>query len=62
LTGEVRHHDALRAAASRLSVIATRHSTSERCALPALESTLAALLPGVTVAQSAADRDPFVFV
>jgi dinuclear metal center YbgI/SA1388 family protein len=62
LTGEVRHHDALRAAAAHLSVIVTRHSTSERCALPVLESALTTLLPGVTVARSTADRDPFVFV
>jgi dinuclear metal center YbgI/SA1388 family protein len=62
LTGEVRHHDALRADAAGLSLIATRHSTSERCALPALEHRLAALLPGVAVVRSEADRDPFVFV
>ncbi|MCL2448836.1 MAG: Nif3-like dinuclear metal center hexameric protein [Polyangiaceae bacterium] len=61
LTGEVRHHDALRATALGLSIVATRHSTSERCALPALERRLAALLPGVAIGRSAADRDPFVF-
>jgi putative NIF3 family GTP cyclohydrolase 1 type 2 len=61
LTGEVRHHDALRAAEAGLSIVATLHSVSERCTLPSLEARLSALLPGVGFAISIADRDPFAF-
>ncbi len=61
LTGELRHHDALRAAEAGLAVVCTRHSTSERAVLIALERRLSVLLPGVAVTQSAEDRDPFVF-
>jgi dinuclear metal center YbgI/SA1388 family protein len=59
LTGEVRHHDALRAVEAGLTVVCTRHSTSERGALVALERRLSERLPGVTVTRSAEDRDPF---
>jgi putative NIF3 family GTP cyclohydrolase 1 type 2 len=61
LTGEIRHHDALAADAAGLSLICTRHSTSERAALVALERRLSQELPGIRVARSAEDRDPFVF-
>jgi dinuclear metal center YbgI/SA1388 family protein len=62
ITGELRHHDALRAAASGVMVIALRHSASERCALPALGGRISAALPGLRVTISEVDRDPFVFV
>jgi dinuclear metal center YbgI/SA1388 family protein len=61
LTGELRHHDALRAAEAGLAVVCTRHSTSERGALVALERRLSELLPGVTVTRSTEDRDPFFY-
>lgn len=61
VTGELRHHDALRAEASGVTVVALRHSASERCALPALERRLLAELSGVRVVQSREDHDPFVF-
>jgi dinuclear metal center YbgI/SA1388 family protein len=61
LTGEVRHHDALRATAAGLALVCTRHSTSERAALGALARRLGERLPGVDVALSARDRDPFDF-
>ncbi len=61
LTGEVSHHDALRAAANGLTVVCTLHSASERPALVALERALAARLEGVAIARSEADRDPFTF-
>jgi dinuclear metal center YbgI/SA1388 family protein len=61
LTGELRHHDALHAVQSGLAVVCTRHSTSERAALIALERRLGDLLGGVAVSRSAADRDPFAF-
>ena len=59
LTGELRHHDALRAAAAGMTVVATLHSNSERLTLAYLESRLAALCPGLPVVRSTADRDPF---
>jgi dinuclear metal center YbgI/SA1388 family protein len=62
LTGEVRHHDALRAIDGGLAVVCVRHSTSERVALAALERSLAARLPGVTLLTSREDREPFEFV
>ncbi len=61
LTGELRHHDALRAAEAGLAVICTRHSTSERAALLPLAERLARELSGVGVIVSREDRDPFVF-
>jgi dinuclear metal center YbgI/SA1388 family protein len=59
LTGEVRHHDALRAVEAGLAVVCTRHSTSERGALVALARRLSELLPGVTVTRSTEDCEPF---
>jgi dinuclear metal center YbgI/SA1388 family protein len=62
VTGELRHHDALRAQAAGLSVLCALHSTSERLALGPLERMLSARLAGVTVSLSKADREPFAFV
>lgn len=61
LTGELGHHDALRAVASGLGVVCTLHSASERAVLPGLGQMLAERLPGVELAQSAEDREPFAF-
>jgi dinuclear metal center YbgI/SA1388 family protein len=61
LTGEVRHHDALRATEAGMAVVCTRHSTSERAVLGGLERRLRELLPGVDVRRSDEDRDPFRF-
>jgi len=61
LTGELRHHDALRAVEAGLVVVCTRHSTSERAALVVLERQLSARLPDVLVQRSHEDRDPFAF-
>jgi dinuclear metal center YbgI/SA1388 family protein len=61
LTGELRHHDALRAAAAGLTVVCVLHSASERVALGSVERSLAEALPGVSIARSRTDRDPFVF-
>jgi len=60
VTGEVRHHDALRVAASGVTVICALHSNSERIALPPLAKRLRAALDGVDIVLSAVDRDPFV--
>jgi putative NIF3 family GTP cyclohydrolase 1 type 2 len=61
LTGELRHHDALRAAERGMTVVCTRHSSSERAALVPLETRLSSMLPGVAVSRSEVDRDPFAF-
>jgi dinuclear metal center YbgI/SA1388 family protein len=61
LTGEVRHHDALRAVAAGMVVACARHSTSERGALAVLRARLAERLPEVAFACSGEDRDPFEF-
>lgn len=60
LTGEVRHHDALKAAAAGMTVVCALHSNSERPVLGRLQSKLQKAAPGLTVAISQADRDPFV--
>ncbi len=59
LTGEMRHHDALRAAAVGMTVVCTLHSHSERATLKRLEPLLKEALPGLEVLQSRLDRDPF---
>lgn len=62
LTGELRHHDALKAVAAGMNLVCVRHSTSERVALGALEKRLAGQLPKVSFSVSREDRDPFEFV
>ena len=59
LTGEVRHHDALKAAAAGMTVVCALHSNSERPVLTRLASRLRAAAPQLAIAVSAADRDPF---
>jgi dinuclear metal center YbgI/SA1388 family protein len=61
LTGELRHHDALRAKAAGLTVVCTLHSASERAALQVLQTRLAERLGGVEILCSRVDREPFVF-
>jgi dinuclear metal center YbgI/SA1388 family protein len=58
LTGEVRHHDAVKAAAAGMTVVCTLHSNSERPVLKRLAKRLAetAGMPGILV--SSADKDP----
>lgn len=59
LTGEMRHHDALKAAAAGLTVVCTLHSNSERAVLRRLRARLSQDFPGVATMLSQADRDPF---
>jgi dinuclear metal center YbgI/SA1388 family protein len=59
VTGEVRHHDALRAANAGLTLVCTLHSNSERGALKRLGDGLARRLPGLVWMLSGADADPF---
>lgn len=62
LTGEMRHHDAIRAARAGMTVICTLHSNSERAVLKRLARQLEALVPGLASHLSQADRDPFAVV
>jgi dinuclear metal center YbgI/SA1388 family protein len=59
VTGELRHHETLRAQAAGLAVVCTRHSVSERIALAPLAKRLEQSLAGLFVACSSSDRDPF---
>lgn len=62
VTGEVRHHDALAAAAKGVTVICALHSQSERVALDAYGARMREEAPGLEVVRSELDRDPFVIV
>jgi len=59
LTGEMRHHDAVKAAGAGMTVICTLHSNSERAVLTRLRENLAGRLPETKVVASSQDRDPF---
>ena len=59
VTGELRHHDALAAAAHGMTVVAALHSNSERRALDRLAERLRA---HVEVVRSERDRDPFTIM
>lgn len=59
LTGELPHHDALKAAAEGLTVVCVLHSNSERAALRRLKARIEAGAPGLEITLSDADRDPF---
>lgn len=58
LTGEMRHHDALKAAARGVTVVCTLHSNSERATLKRLAVKLKEKLPALPVSISKMDRDP----
>ena len=60
LTGEMRHHDAIKAAAAGMTVVCTLHSNSERATLRRLKERLERSAPGLVCHLSRADRDPFV--
>lgn len=59
VSGEMRHHDALKAARAGVTVVCTLHSNSERVTLKRLASLLADQLPSLPVLLSRTDRDPF---
>ena len=61
LTGEMRHHDAIKAAKAGMTVVCTLHSNSERAALPRLKAKLYEKIPALAVHISSHDRDPFTF-
>jgi dinuclear metal center YbgI/SA1388 family protein len=60
LTGEMRHHDAIKAARAGLTVVCTLHSNSERAALKRLKQRMEEALPGLACHLSRQDRDPFL--
>lgn len=62
LTGELPHHDALKAARVGVTVVATLHSNSERASLPRLARRMGERLRELEVYVSKSDRDPFIFV
>lgn len=62
LTGEIRHHDALRYLRCGATAIALGHWASERPVLPALATNLRTHLRDVAVVASRRDRDPFAAV
>ncbi len=59
LTGEVRHHDAIKAARAGTTVICTLHSNSERAVLRRLKRRLQERAPNLDLILSELDRDPF---
>jgi dinuclear metal center YbgI/SA1388 family protein len=59
LTGEMRHHDAIKAASAGLTVVCTLHSNSERAVLRRLRDRLSKEAPDVEFHLSESDRDPF---
>jgi dinuclear metal center YbgI/SA1388 family protein len=61
-TGEMRHHDVLRANEAGSSVILCEHTNTERGYLPVLKKNLQAELPGVEFTISNADREPLTIV
>jgi putative NIF3 family GTP cyclohydrolase 1 type 2 len=62
VTGEMRHHDALRAVRSGTDVICTLHSHSERLTLTSLATRLSSMLPDVVFNVSKRDRDPLLII
>lgn len=59
LTGEMRHHDAIKAARAGTTVVCVLHSNSERAVLKRLKVRLEERLPGLPCLISQSDRDPF---
>ena len=59
LTGEMRHHDALKAAGAGMTVVCALHSNSERVTLKHVQQRLEKLAPQVNFHLSQMDRDPF---
>lgn len=63
VTGELRHHDALRAAEAGVTVIAALHSNSERVALDAYAARIMEACRGeprgIAIARAKSDADPF---
>ncbi|HWL92243.1 MAG TPA: Nif3-like dinuclear metal center hexameric protein [Phycisphaerae bacterium] len=61
MTGEIRHHDALRYLGAGATAIALGHWASERPVLQPLSARLRRMLKGVVIGVSRRDRNPFMF-
>ena len=61
LTGELKHHNALQAAAAGVTTVCVGHSVSERVILPKLARTLRDRCKDTKIIISTKDRDPFVW-
>lgn len=59
ITGELRHHDALRARRSGMMIVCALHSNSERATLVHLKTRLEQALSGVQFHLATSDKDPF---
>jgi hypothetical protein len=60
LTGELRHHDAIKSARAGMALICTLHSNSERPSLMRLKARLSQVLPTLPeMLLSQTDQDPF---
>ncbi|HTW94448.1 MAG TPA: Nif3-like dinuclear metal center hexameric protein, partial [Tepidisphaeraceae bacterium] len=59
LTGEIRHHAALKAAAHNMTVICTLHTNSERASLRKLKSRIEQSAASLKILLSTTDCDPF---
>jgi dinuclear metal center YbgI/SA1388 family protein len=62
LTGEIKLHQAIEAAAAGLAVVAVGHHASERFSMGVLAERLAAGVPGLECWASEAERDPLAWV
>jgi dinuclear metal center YbgI/SA1388 family protein len=62
VTGEIRHHDALRILRVGGNAIALSHWSSERPALKMIARRVEQAVPGLSVSLSQADREPFTRV
>ncbi|MCA9618069.1 MAG: Nif3-like dinuclear metal center hexameric protein, partial [Myxococcales bacterium] len=62
VTGEIRHHDALRIQRLGTNAIALSHWSSERPTLAVLQQRLSGELPALAFSLSRADREPFLRV
>ncbi|MGD0460987.1 MAG: Nif3-like dinuclear metal center hexameric protein [Tepidisphaeraceae bacterium] len=59
LTGEIRHHDAVKAAAGGMTVVCTLHSNSERAVLKRVKKRMEETAGMPPIRLAAVDRDPF---
>ena len=62
LTGELKHHDALRCQKLGMTAVCVLHSNSERRTLQVVADRLRERLPRLSAAPAKADRDPFVLL
>ena len=62
VTGEIRHHDAVKAAAAGITVVCTLHSNSERAVLQRVGDRISEAMPSLKIHLSKVDLDPFEIV